>query len=253
MDLISAAAPLIPATVPFDGVASARLARMVEAGQRLIATARILSKTGDSVVREMTAGTTRLRPYAHYPMGDVIDRESGAQFFFHAHPHVHPTSDCPGTPGEAATGHFHCFMPAPAARSPRAVALCARGTGMTHLVAVEVDRQSFPVRLFTTNRWVTDETWVDAPAAARLVDRFVVELARPSLAVSIWISAMMRLFQPQIATLLAARDRAVAAHGRQVRDEDPQEDRALEIPSAVTVSVEGQMAALRAALALRGD
>ncbi len=116
MNLISAAAPLIPATVPFDGVASARLARMVEAGQRLIATARILSKTGDSVVREMTAGTTRLRPYAHYPMGDVIDQESGAQFFFHAHPPVLPTSDCPGTPGEAATGHFHCLLPAPAAR-----------------------------------------------------------------------------------------------------------------------------------------
>jgi hypothetical protein len=124
---------------------------------------------------------------------------------------------------------------------------------MTHLIAAEVDRHSLPVRLFTTNRWVTDETWVEAPVAARLVDRFVVEIARPSLSAAIWISSLVRLFQPQIAALLAARDAAIAAFAALRPDADPHEDRSLEIPSALAVSVEAQMAGLRAALALQRD
>ena len=243
---IDAFAPALPAPVAFDGLPTARLARMAEAGQRLIDMARILAKTGDSIVGEVTRDCGPLHPYAHYPEGDVVDSETGAQFFYHLHP-VPPLAG-----GQAAepglNGHFHCFAPAPAQRTP---ACLRRGSGLAHLVAVEVDRHALPVRLFTTNRWVTDETWVEAPAAARLVDRFVVEVARPSLSAAIWISALVRLFQPQIAALLAARDAAIARLARLRPDIDPFEDERLEVPSAMPISVEAQLAELRAALALR--
>lgn len=245
MTMEATLAPACPEPVAFDALSAARLARMAEAGQRLIATARILAKTGDSVVGEVTRDCGPLHPYTHYPEGDVVDRESGAQFFFHMHP-VAPLDREPGL-----NGHFHCFVPAPGeaceARGPR------RGSGMAHLIAVEVDRRSLPIRLFTTNRWVTDETWVEAQAAARLADRFVVELARPSLSVSIWLSSLVRLFQPQIAALLAARDAAIAALASLDPAVDPFEHRALEVPSAMAVSVEAQMAGLRAALALHQE
>jgi hypothetical protein len=244
---IARVCPVTPEPIRFEELSAARLARMAEAGQRLITTARILAKTGDSVVGEVTRDCGPLRPYAHYPVGDVIDSESGAQFFYHFHP-VPPLGTAAG--GEHPLGHFHCFVPAPPDPATGGHRL-RRGSGMAHLVAVEVDRHSLPVRLFTTNRWVTDETWVEAPVAGRLVDRFVVELARPSLSAAIWISALMRLFQPQIAALLAARDAAIAAFARAHPGCDPYEDRSLEIPSAMAVSVEAQMAGLRAALALR--
>jgi len=242
-------APALPAPIAFDDLSVARLARMAEAGQRLIGMARILAKTGDSIVGEVTRDCGPLHPYAHYPEGDVVDSETGAQFFYHLHPV--PTLGAGGEAGEAAlNGHFHCFAPAPGPQGSDAVPRLRRGSGLAHLVAVEVDRHALPVRLFTTNRWVTDETWVEAPAAARLVDRFVVEVARPSLSAAIWISALVRLFQPQIAALLATRDMAIAGLGRLLPGIDPFEDERFEVPSAVTISVEAQMADVRAALAL---
>jgi hypothetical protein len=248
-------APSLPAPVSFEQVSTARLARMAEAGRKLISTARILAKTGDSVIDEVTRDCGPLHPYAHYPEGDVVDRESGAQFFFHMHP-ISPLamesvqgSSGPGT----LNGHFHCFVPAPGPTGANGLPRQRRGSGMAHLIAIEADRQSLPVRLFTTNRWVTDETWVEAPTAARLADRFVVELARPSLSVSIWLSSIMRLFQPQIAGLLAARDATIAALSHFNPAGDAFEDRSLEVPSALAVSVEAQMAGLRAVLALRHD
>lgn len=242
--------PISPGPIAFEALPSARLARMAEAGRRLIETARILAKTGDSVVSEVTRDCGPLHPYAHYPDGDVVDRESGAQFFYHLHPVPPLEAGSAGGDAGAMNGHFHCFVPAPD-DAAGGVARLRRGSGMAHLIAVEVDRHSLPVRLFTTNRWVTDETWVEAPTAARLVDRFVVEVARPSLSVAIWISSLLRLFQPQIAALLAARDAALAALARARPGEDPHEDRSVEVPSAMAVSVEAQMACLRSALALR--
>jgi|YNPMSStandDraft_1061717.scaffolds.fasta_scaffold01792_4 hypothetical protein len=241
--------PLRPEPVRFEDLSVARLERMAEAGQRLIATARILAKTGDSVVSEVTGACWPIKPYAHYPDGDVVDEESGAQFFYHVHPL--PTL-APGAKGEASlAGHFHCFASVTGRDHTAAPSEPRRGSGKAHLIAVEVDRFGLPVRLFTTNRWVTDETWVEAEAAARLADRFLVEIARPSLSASIWISSLVRLFQPQIAALLEARDAAVAALARLKPGRDPLEDRSLEVPSALLVSIEAQMAAVRAALALR--
>lgn len=239
---VQPAAPLIPPPVAFEALPPARLARMVEAGTRLISTARLLAKTGCSIVEEMVGDEGRVHDYAHYPQSDVVDPESGARFFFHRHP-------MPWIGGEApqALGHFHCFLPAPepVTRGAR------RGSGLAHIVGIAIDRQGMPSGLFTTNRWVTDETWVEAPEAARLVDRFVVELARPSMPAAIWVTAVVQLFQPQVLALLGARDAAVDAHSRRFPGGDALEDEALAVPSAVAVSVEAQLASLRTTLVPR--
>ena len=144
---------------------------------------------------------------------------TGAIYYYHVH--------------DSGPGHFHTFM----------------GTGktMTHLIAIAMDADGAPVRLFTTNRWVTGEAWRPAPEAIRMVERFAVARATPSWPVNRWIGAMIRLFRPQIAALIAARDAAVAAHG----GEAALEDRALEVTSALDIDVERQIAAVRAALARR--
>jgi hypothetical protein len=119
---------------------------------------------------------------------------------------------------------------------------------LCHLVAISMDRAGFPIRLFTTNRWVTGETWYVAPDVARLLDRFRMDLAYPSWPVNIWISAMVQLFRPQIETLLAQRDAAVADWQARHPGADVFEDRALEVTSMVDISVEDQITAVNAAL-----
>ena len=60
---------------------------------------------------------------------------------------------------------------------------------------------------------------------------------------------MVRLFRPQIAALIEARDAAVAAHAAAHPDRNVYEDRALDVTSALDIDVERQIAAVRDALA----
>jgi len=120
---------------------------------------------------------------------------------------------------------------------------------LSHLVAIGMDRFGAPVALFTTNRWVTDETWYRAEDVIRLLDFFEIDLAHPSWPVNRWISAMIPLFRPQIEWLLKKRDEAVAAFQKKKPRADVYEDRALEITSEIAIDVERQIAAVEQALA----
>jgi hypothetical protein len=99
------------------------------------------------------------------------------------------------------------------------------------------------VRLFTTNRWVTGETWYPAGDVVRMLDRFEVAEAGPSEPLNLWLGAVFRLFRPQIAELLRLRDQAVMAWRRRRRThvfDDP----ALEIASSLDISLDAQLAFL---------
>jgi hypothetical protein len=80
---------------------------------------------------------------------------------------------------------------------------------VVHLVAIAIDWHGEPVRLFTTNRWVTGETWYCADDVICMLDRFQVAGDTPSAALNRWVGAMVRLFQPEIAVLLRNRDKAI--------------------------------------------
>ena len=56
--------------------------------------------------------------------------------------------------------------------------------------------------LFTTNRWVTGETWYPAGDVAAMLDRFALGDGRPSPLLNRWVTAMLGLYRPQIAELV---------------------------------------------------
>lgn len=249
----------------FARFGGAELAAMEAAGREVLECRRVLAKSGDSVVSEALRDGAPFAAWTHYPDGDVYDPESHAQFFYHGH------ADGPRAAREH--GHFHTFlrprgmppgtrplvMPELAiADAPSAPAgppapqpnQGADNDELSHLIAIAMDESGDPVHLFTTNRWVTGETWYAGADVVAMLDRFVVDLARPSWPLNRWITAMFRLFRPQMIELLAARDAQVMAWRRRHRGKvHVLEDRRLEVVSALEIDVEDQLR--RVALALK--
>jgi hypothetical protein len=90
---------------------------------------------------------------------------------------------------------------------------------------------------------VTGETWYRADDVIRMLDRFTVAKVAPSEVLNRWISAMLRLFRPQIAALLRARDETVMAWRRR-RRAHVFEDARLEVTSSLDVEFEAHLADL---------
>jgi hypothetical protein len=82
-----------------------------------------------------------------------------------------------------------------------------------------------------------------------MLDLFNMDLAYPSLPANIWITAMLRLFRPDIEELVRARDQKVAARQQRNPDTNVYEDRDLEITSFLDISVEDQIGRINEALA----
>jgi hypothetical protein len=228
---------------------------MAAAAQVVDECRRELAARNRNVVREVTAGEVTLSEWRHYPEGEAYDPKSHSQYFYHSHPALERS------PREH--GHFHTFlraegMPAGVAPlllpeiavadvatlPPRAAPL-KRGTKeeVSHLVAIAVDTRGEPIRLFTTNRWVTGETWYRADDVIRMVERFAVNELDPSETLNRWVGAMLRLFRPQIAALLRARDDTIVTWRRRRRTQ-VFEDPTLEITSSLEINLDGQFAFL---------
>ncbi|HEV2303804.1 MAG TPA: hypothetical protein VGR91_19735 [Stellaceae bacterium] len=225
------------------------LARMAEAAEVMRACRRELAGKAGGVIAEATEGAAAVDDWRHYPEGEVYDPHSHAQYFYHAHP------PAVRTPGEH--GHFHTFLraegmpgavplllpeiavadaPAP---TPQGAPL-QRGSRseVCHLVAIAVDPRGEPIRLFTTNRWVTGEAWYRADDVIAILDRF--RIARGALC-DRWLGAMLALFRREIALVLRQRDDAVMGWRRRRRShvfEDPR----FEICSSVAVDLDAQLA-----------
>lgn len=224
----------------------AELEAMREAGARVLEAKRVLANTSDNVVGELLRDSATFFEWNHYPDGDVFDPRSNAQYYYHAHPKDE-------RPGEH--GHFHTFLrpkgmppgiepaPVPGYQEPE-----GENDALSHLIAISCDKQGEPIKLFTTNRWVTGETWYKAEDVIRMLDCFQIDHVRPSWAVNIWITNMMILFRPQIAALIRERDRVVEDWAAANDSADVYEDRALEVTGESPISVEDQIAAVGAAL-----
>ncbi len=215
---------------------------------------RELAARNRNIVSEALAGAPASE-WQHYPDGEVYDPKSHAQYFYHTHP-------VNGRPFREH-GHFHTFLRAegmPVGAAPLILPEIAvadvpalppqappikRGAReeVSHLVAIAVDCQGEPIRLFTTNRWVTGETWYRAEDVIGMLDRFAITEVEPSETLNRWVGAMLQLFRPQIAALLRMRDDTVMAWRRRRRThvfEDP----ALEITSSLDIRLDAQLAFL---------
>jgi len=219
------------------------LEAMAAAGAEVAECMRVLKKAGLNPVGEVLKGQGQFVKMGHYPKGDVFDRETQSQYYYHAH-------------RDGEHGHFHCFLRAPG--MPEGVAPVPEAEGrdwpagekaLAHLVAVSMDRFGAPIRMFTTNQWVTGETWYPGPDVVRMLERFTIDHASPNWATNRWLTAMLRLFRPQIEALVEARDAALADHRAIDPEADPFTDRTLETLSEVAIDVEVQRDAVREALA----
>lgn len=221
------------------------LAALQAAGEELLECQRVLRKTSSNVVAEVLRHQGTFYQWNHYPKGDAIDWETHSQYYYHAHPKEE-------RPGEH--GHFHTFLryqgmppdaePAPLAH-PQAPSDSRVGA---HLVALSMDSKGYAVKAFTTNRWVTDETWYSGADLARMLPRFRMDHTFPSWATNRWLTAALVLFRPQIRFLLAKRDRTIAAHAAAHPDRDIFEDRALDVTSELDIDADTQLAAVARAL-----
>lgn len=235
----------------FASMDRADLEAMAEAGQEALEAHRVLAKTGDNIVGELLKDHETFYEWDHYPPGDVYDRETHSQFYYHAHQFEDRFAK--------EHGHFHIFLrpggmppglkPAPLAdfKMPE-----DPDDALSHLIAVAMDKQGLPIRLFTVNRWVTGETWYAADDVCAMLDCFKIDHAQPSWPVNRWLSAMVRLFKPQITALVHARDRAVADWQARHPKRNVFEDRDLEVTSYVDISVEEQVRKVARSLMARG-
>ena len=243
----------MPAVAATDEALVARLRRlpraklegMYAAAAEAVASARALADEGANPVTAVLQGASIVEEWAHFPAGDVIDPDTHSQFYYHAHAASERAA------GEH--GHFHTFV-RPKAIMPQSQPLAApessgdEAAWIAHLVGISVDASGRIIRLFTTNRWVTGEAWYDAEAVIGMLDRFDMTGDAPSRALNRWIGAVVRMYEPQIADLLRARDARVAAFRAAHAGSDVLEDRALQVTSEMPVDFLAQIRAIEASL-----
>lgn len=221
-----------------------RLLAMAAAGREVVECYRVLDKVNLNIVGEVLREQGTFYEWDHFPKGDVYDHDTHSQYYYHAHR---------GATGEH--GHFHTFvrrdgMPDGIEPVPHV------GDGewpegddvIAHLAAISMDQHGYPTHMFTTNRWVTGESWFVADDVILTIDSFRIDHAKPSWPTNRWISAMMALFHPQVAHLLRARDKAVADWRSKNPEVDVLEDRDLEVTSIMPISVDDQITKIDAAL-----
>ncbi len=209
-----------------------RQARIRRAQQDLFAAIRAFRRAGSHQVREaLSGGPAPFERYAHYPTDDVDDVPRGYAWFYHAH-----------APGESRPwdehGHFHLYayprllagrctpLALPTAGDP------AREAGIVHLFGLCMSAAGAPVRLFTINRWASNEHMYAAADLLPVIDRFSLSGDLPYPRVGRWLSGMTRMLQPQLSWLLGERDR-VLAERRAVDPEGYTEDRSLDVVSTL--------------------
>jgi len=167
--------------------------------------------------------------------GVPIDAATGARWFYHAHP--------PEERDAGEHGHFHLFLdrtafpPLSALAAPQAPT--PGDAEVVHILALSIDLQGLPTRLFSVNRWVTDEWLHAAPMILERLHLFDVTTAGAGdPLVNRWLTAALAAFAPEVEGALAQRDAAIAGARPTFF-----EDRALEILSEAPVDL--QLAATR--------
>ncbi|MDE2364857.1 MAG: hypothetical protein KGM42_19440 [Hyphomicrobiales bacterium] len=200
-----------------------------EAAARLLDARARMAARGLSPVTAAIEGAHAIVEWAHYPEADARDAAGRARYYYHAHP---PNERIAGE-----HGHFHVFLE-PGADGDAAAP--------THIVGVAMNAGGAPIGLFTTNRWVTGESWREAAAIECALGDFAVASNRDDI--DRWIAAMIHLYRVEIGALLRARDRAVAAMRSEAPNDDVLEDRSVRILSEAPVDLVADIHAIELAL-----
>ena len=167
----------------------------------------------------------------HWPCGDAHDPESGFRWYYHSHAGQGRR--------DREHGHFHLFADCGSDE--------AGDSAVTHLLAIGMDARGLPLRLFTTNRWVSDDRWQPGGRVLALSKRFTLLKPRRWKLIHDWLSGLLRAFRPQLELLLTERDdridRLVHAGCRQ-----PLEDRRVTVLSWCPIDLVAQAEGLERAV-----
>ena len=145
------------------------------------------AETGRTLNEAALCGAREFLEWQHYPNNDLIDEKTGYEFYYHAH----SAQEMP--PGEH--GHFHVIK--------------RNEDSFHHLIGIALDQKGLVVRLFTTNQWVTGEEMADASQILKSVKEFEMTVMGRMAPISRWISALLRLFYPEIEGLVLERDKKI--------------------------------------------
>lgn len=146
------------------------------------------AKKGLTLCKVALCGAKEFIEWNHYPKNDLVDSVSGYEFYYHAH----SAEQMPA--GEH--GHFHVFK--------------SDGNEFHHLIGIAINQQGLPVRLFTTNQWVTGEKIIAADLVLIALRDFHMATKGRMSPVTRWISAITRIFYPEMEMLIVGRDRKIS-------------------------------------------
>ena len=145
------------------------------------------AKKGLTLSEAALCGSREFVEWQHYPNNDLVDVDSGYEFYYHSH----SVDEMP----EGEHGHFHVFK--------------RTGTEFHHLIGIALNQTGLPVRLFTTNQWVTGETLVKAEAVLVELQEFAMVIKGRMSPIARWISALTKLFYIDMEALVLERDRMI--------------------------------------------
>lgn len=145
------------------------------------------ARNGRTLAEAALAGAKNFIEWQHYPNNDSVDKVSGYEFYYHSHAFEEMLA------GEH--GHFHIIQ-----RSDET---------FHHLIGIALNQKGLPVRLFTTNQWVTRESVLDARASFKLLKKFNMNIKGRMAPISQWLSALIKLFLPEIKRLLIEREHKI--------------------------------------------
>lgn len=158
----------------------------------------------------------------HFPVDDVIDSQSGCQYFLHRHSSDHAENSL----------HIHFFK----RWRPPELNLAIDDTIPTHLAALELGPEGEPLGWFTVNQWVVGDYWQTAEGTIALFQDWVIsqpDEGRGDLMNPIcheWLVALMQLhLHGTIADLLEERDQKLDVMVDQNPNQNVLEDRSIEV------------------------
>ena len=160
------------------------------AAQEIVSVQTRYAKQGKSLCEAALYGSKQFVEWQHYPRNDLVDSDSGYEFYYHSH-------ESEGMPN-GEHGHFHLFK---------------RSTNTPekfhHLIGIALNQQGLPVRIFTTNQWVTGESIVDAKAVIKALRGFDVVTKGRAGPIARWVSAFTKLFYLEMEKLIHQRDERI--------------------------------------------
>jgi hypothetical protein len=159
------------------------------AAQELASIQMQYAKSDRTLSEAALCGAKDFVEWQHYPSEDLVDKVSGYEFYYHAH----SLDEMP----KGEHGHFHVIK--------------REKNSFHHLIGIALNQHGIPVRLFTTNQWVTGEDMVDAMRVIQSLSSFEMAVKGRMAPVCRWISSLIRLFFVEIEVLILERDQKI--HG----------------------------------------